>query len=178
MIDITIERLEALIQTREENTQLRRAKLLRLISAYARIVALVQPEEFEPHATEYSDKDGHWDNSYPPTVEYKNKTGPRLIKLDGRDWEEIATSRGFYHSYKVVTTDRGVYVDRKGRLWGGDMTGTGEFGQFAAHPGQCNVQCEIEWSLLNTNELDISLLEVAEAKLRQLAFPLLTAAQP
>lgn len=172
-MNITIEEIEALVSRMEQEEEARRAKLIRLISAEARIIALREPEHFgKPRATERSDEDGHWDNSFPPEILCKNRTGPRLITVEQHVTDDIATSSGFYHDWKRVTTDPGLFIGRKGELYGLQETGTGSFGQFAAHPGNCDVQCDLDWQILSADEVSTERLEAAEEQLRALAFPL------
>jgi hypothetical protein len=95
-ITITVEDVEALATRLESGQAARREKLLRLIRAHARILAVREPETFTRRAIEYSDEDGHWDNSYPPKKKYKDRSGPRTLKIREYTWEEIATSSGFY----------------------------------------------------------------------------------
>lgn len=170
MNTITIESVEQLATELEQTAELQSAKLKRLIAAYARIIWQREPHRFVRKATEHGDEAGHSDNSYPPKQVYRAKTGPRLYCVEGWDTEDVATSGGFYYSWRRVTTDGGVYVDRMGAIYEANETGTGRLGQFAAHPGDCDVECEIEWSLKRDVTLDQ--LTAAEADLRKLAFPL------
>lgn len=176
MENITIEGLEKLATELESDEAQQRERLKRLICAYARILAVREPHLFERRATERADEDGHWDNSFPPKIKFKNRTGPRLILVDGYEWDDIATSGGFYHEWKRITTNPGLYVARDGSIYGADETGTGRLGQFAAHPGDCNVECTIEWTKRNRDSLAVSDLAEVEAHLRKLAFPLSHAA--
>lgn len=169
---ITIEDLERLANELEANETAQRERLLRLICAEARILAAREPELFRRMPTEYADVDGHWDNSYPPKQKYKNRTGPRVIVVSEGVTDDIATSAGFYYSWKRVTTDLGLYVARDGSIYGADETGTGRLGQFAAHPGDCDVECTVGWSLRDRNELSLGELSEVESHLRKLAFPL------
>lgn len=172
---ITIEQLESLAADLIAAAEANRGKLHRLITAYARIINLKSPEAFTRRATEWSDEDGHWDNSYPPKQEYKERTGPRTIRIINIDRESKATSGGFYHDTEWYTTDGGLSVGPDGTLWAGDLHGTGEYGQFAAHPGDCNVRCEIDYSELDLADVPLDRLIKAEKELRDLAFPLMGA---
>lgn len=174
MNTITVESLEALATEIEATEVEQRAKLDRLIRAYARILAVREPHLFVRKATEHGDEAGHYDNSYPPKQEYRAKTGPRLYCVEGWDTEDVATSSGFYYSWRRVTTDGGLYISKMGELYEANETGTGRLGQFAAHPGDCDVECEIEWS--RKHDVTIEQLATVEADLRKLAFPLSQAA--
>lgn len=176
---ITIENLEALASRLEATDKEQRAKLLRLIAAYARIIKAREPRQFRRRALEWSDEDGHWDNSYPPTIKYKDFRGPALIKVRHFASDEAATSDGYYHDYRVYTTDPGLYVDAAGHIYGCDIQGTGSVGSYAAHPGACNVRCELGWDIRPMDDADeVTLTELAEAEqhLREIAFPLASAA--
>lgn len=171
---ITIDDVERLATELEATESEQRAKLERLIRAYARILATREPERFPRAHTEYADEDGHWDSSFPPKQVYRSRTGPRLLRVIRADTSDVATSGGFYYEWRRVTESPGLYVSRDGQLYGAEHTGTGQFGQFAAHPGNCNVSVEIEYSPRH----DVSLDELREAEehLRKLAFPLSQAA--
>lgn len=172
---ITLEQLEALATQLEGEDEATRAKMLRLIRAYARILSLREPEVFgRRRATELRDQDGHWDRSYPPEQVYRNRTGPRLIEIREHATTDIATEGGFYHAWRRVTEDQGLYVDRAGMLWGCNETGTGAVGQFAAHPGDCGVEVELDWSPLALSDVSTADLRTAEEQLRRSAFPAAT----
>lgn len=175
--EITIEALETLATELSANEEQQRARLIRLIRAEARIVAAREPERFPRRATEYADEDGHWDNSYPPKQVYRAKTGPKLIRLVGCEYEDNATESGFYHAWERVTSDPGIYVSRDGRVYGCEMSGTGRVGQYAAHPGDCDVEVTLDYSLRDEDEIPIAQLATAESALRAFAFPLIAEAQ-
>jgi hypothetical protein len=172
MENITIESLETLATELEKDQAAQRARLIRMIRAEARILAAREPDKFPRRATEYADEDGHYDNSYPPKQVYRARTGPRLVILDSCDYEDNATEGGFYHAWERVTLDPGIYVSRDGRIYGCEMTGTGRVGQFAAHPGDCDVDVTLEYSLRDEDEIPLEQLASAEETLRSLAFPL------
>lgn len=167
---ITIEDVEALASALEADEAAERAKLERLIRAEARILAVREPGLFEAQALEYADEDGHWDNSYPPGQSYRVYTGPRLIEVREPETVDVATSPGYYHTWRRVTEDPGLYVDREGRIWGCDESGTGRIGSFAAHPGNCDVEVTLEWE--RRHDVSVEELREVERHLRQLAFPL------
>lgn len=171
---ITIESLETLATELEHDAEQQTARLKRLITAYARIVWQREPHLFARKATERGDEAGHFDNSFPPAQKFRAKTGPRLVRVEAWETEDVATSGGYYYSWKRVTTDGGVYVDRMGQIYEANETGTGRLGQFAAHPGNCDVECEIEWS--RNDNVTLAQLTAAEAHMRALAFPLSQAA--
>ena len=171
MEKITIEQVEALAADVEATDAAERARLARLITAYARIVAVREPDKFKARATEYGDA-GASDGSYPPDAEYRDKTGPRLIRIADFVWQWLATESGFYHAARAATTDPGMYVDRRGRLYGATITGTGRFAPFPAHPGYCDVQCSIAWDSISLADAPMDRLAQAEEKMRKLAFPL------
>lgn len=168
---ITLEQVEALAEQLADEAETRRAKLRRLITAYARILAVREPEIYRPRSCWHGDEAGHWDSSFPPEQEYGDHTGPRLLRIIERETEDIPTSGGYYHAWRRVTTDLGLYVGRGGRLWGGDETGTGEVGQYAAYPGDHHVDCAIEWDTLDANDIATEQLVETEQRLRELAFP-------
>lgn len=170
---ITIEQLEALaaqIETEESNE---RNRLHRLIAAYARIAVKANPDAFPAMPTEYADEAGHWDNSYPPAQEYRAHSGPRLAEVDDLSWEKLARTSGFYYEFDIAADDPGLFVAPDGRIYGGYMAGTGRYGQFAAYPGNVNVEAEIEWAPLQ--DVSLEQLARAEEKMRELAFPLVAA---
>ena len=147
-----------------------------MASAYStRLETLAREAAFKlKRATEYRDED-HYDNSFPPSQEYRNRRGPRLLKIRENVTDDIGTSSGFYHDWKRVTTDPGVYVSADGSIYGCDEHGTGHYGSFAAHPGNCSVDVELEWEQLNEDDVSIADLELAEGSLRKLAFPFVSA---
>jgi len=148
-----------------------RDKLLRLIRAEARILAGREPERFRRRPTEKRDEAGAWSEQYPPDIEYCNFTGPRLLTLIASREEDVPTSTGFYYEWRRVTVDPGLYLGRDGFLYGSFEEGTGCFGRFNAHPGNCNVEIKIEWRQLAESELELDQLRAAEKVLRVLAFP-------
>lgn len=168
---ITIADLEAIAAQVEGEESQERERLMRLIRAYARILAVREPGVFTRRALEYSDEDGSWDNSYPPDQQYKDHTGPRTMKVAGHAWHEIATSTGFYYDWRATTKDGGLYIAPDGSLYGCTISGTGEFGRFAARPGNCNVMLTLEYDTLNSNDVKIARLRDAESALREKAFP-------
>jgi hypothetical protein len=172
MSEITLESVEELAREIIAQDNAARERLVRLIAAEARIVARRNPVKFQRRATVYADKAGHWDNSYPPKQDYSARSGPRLLGLISRETEDVPTESGFYYDYRTITAFGGLFVDADGNLWTSDMSGTGTFGQFAAHPGECNVQCEIEWNRADVEEFATTQLQEAEARIRKLAFPL------
>jgi hypothetical protein len=174
---ITIEDIEMLAGQLEADAAAEGNRLTRLIRAYARIVFQRQPDAFTPRALEYSDEDGHWDNSFPPKVRYKDRRGPRTIDVVEHDYETIATSGGFYYDWRAATTERGLYVDRDGDFYDATHEGTGSFGQCAAHPGDCGVMVTIEWHTVDAGEIPLDRLQLAEKTLREKAFPLVAALQ-
>jgi len=169
--EITIESLESLANQLETDDAAQREKLLRMIRAEARIIAVREPDKFPARATTCRDEDGHWDSSYPPEQRYCDRTGPRLAKVSGNSTTDIATESGFYHAWRRVTEDRGIYVARDGSIWGCDETGTGRLGQFAAHPGYCNVDVTLDWDRRNIDDITTDDLAATELHMRALAFP-------
>jgi hypothetical protein len=169
---ITIEDLETLASGLEADAQAERGRLTRLIRAYARIIFQREPAAFTRRALEHSDEDGHWDNSYPPKLEYKDRRGPKTIVVVTHDYDTVATSGGFYHDWRAVTDERGLCVDRHGDFYDATHEGTGSVGQFAAHPGSCGVMVAIEWHTVDAGEIPLDRLQLAEQKLRETAFPL------
>lgn len=141
---ITIEQLEALASQVENDDETEQARLLRLCRAMVRILAARQPEAFERGTTSITDESGHWDNSFPPKAE-RHRTGPRIIVIRGNDTAEIPTSTGFYYDFVVEPTELGCYVGRDGTFYGVEERGTAHFGQYAAHPGNCNRDITREW---------------------------------
>lgn len=173
--NITIEQLEALANEAESTENAERNRLMRLTRAYARIIAAREPAKFKRLACEYSDEDGHWDNSYPPAQQYKDRTGPRAVLIAGPAWDEVATSHGFYYSWRASQTASGLAVTRDGEFIGAEIEGTGHFGQYAAHPGTDDVMITLTWDTLSEEDLPTDALRAAEAKIRDIAFPLIAA---
>lgn len=171
-LEITIEQVERLAAELEGQETEQRDRLLRLICAEARIVAAREPERFDRKPLRYQDEAGHWDNSFPPKQEYTDCNGPRLLRVRAGDYDQIATSSGFYYSWEAVTSERGLYVSRDGRIYGRATTGTGHFGQYAAHPGTDDVSLDLEWTASDTDDLTLDDLREVETTLRALAFPL------
>jgi hypothetical protein len=174
---ITIEDLGTLAGQLEADAAAEGNRLTRLIRAYARIVFQRQPDAFTPRAVEHSDEDGHWDNSYPPKIRYKDRSGPRTIVVVTHEYDTVATSGGFYYDWRAVTTERGLCVDRDGDFYDATHEGTGSLGQFAAHPGDCNVMVAIEFHTVDTREIALDRLQLAEKTLREKAFPFVAALQ-
>lgn len=168
---ITIEQIEALADKLQHEDGDRRAKLLRMIRAYVRILAIREPAKFTRRATIYADEDGHYDNSYPPKQEWKKRTGPKSITFRQITWETRSTTGGFYYDYDCYTTVVGLCIDKDGDWYAGTLEGTGQYGQFAAHPGECSVECTIEWDEFNPIDLTTEEISDAEQHLRVLAFP-------
>lgn len=171
---LTIEDLEALATALEADAKSERDKLQRLVRAYARILSAREPGAFRAVALEYADEDGHWDSSYPPEQVYRDRNGPRLLEVAEHDWETVATSGGYYHQWEARPGRPGIYVARDGSLWGCEARGHGRLGQYAAHPGDCDVLITLDWSL--RREVELEELRQAEAALRARAFPLAAAA--
>lgn len=169
--EITIEQVEALAATLLAEDTATRARLVRLIAAEARIIALREPARLTRRATHHGDEAGHWDSSYPPRQVFSERTGPLTIKCWDAVTEEVPTETGYYHSWRRVTTEPGMAVDAGGRLWRSEETGTGRVGQFAAHPGDCGVDCTIEWSVVAPADVSVGDLRLVEAELRAIAFP-------
>ena len=180
MQNFDITQLEAIAADMASDLASERERLFRLVRTCANIVALqanAKGEKFGArYATRHGDEAGHFDNSFPPAQEFSEFTGPRLVLV--RDWqtEDVATSGGFYYSWDRVTTDPGAFVDQYGQFWGADETGSGRRGQFAAYPGDCDVNCQIEWEELSASEVSTQDLRDAFMALGALAFPLATAA--
>jgi hypothetical protein len=174
-IAITLVEIEQIATALETESQEQRARLERLCAAYIRILAVRESTIFEQRETVLADEDGHWDSSFPPGQDYKDYTGPALIQLAGRTTSDVATSGGFYYSWRRTTEYGGLYIGRDGQWWRSDETGTGRIGQYAAHPGNCDVDCEIDWSRVDADEVTTAELVDAESTLRALAFPLVAA---
>jgi hypothetical protein len=172
---ITIETLEKLATEIQHDQQTQRDRLVRLCVAYARIVGLAAPDHFARSPLHHGDESGHWDGSYPPSQEYSDYTGPRLIVVAKHEVEDVATSPGFYHNWRRRTTYGGLAIDARGYWYRCDESGTGRLGSYAAHPGDCEVSCTLEWGQVDREELDVAELQQAESHLRALAFPLAAA---
>jgi hypothetical protein len=171
MSTITIADIEALATQLEADEATKRAHLLRMIAGEARIVAVREPSAYKRRACAIIDAD-ETSGSYPPAEEFADRTGPALVRVHGGDWSAVRTSGGYYHSWRATTSSPGLYVDRKGTIWGASYTGTGHYGQFAAHPGNHNVEIEIVWDRLDQDDLTLAQLEAVERHMRALAFPL------
>lgn len=169
MHELTLEALEALAATLDEEEAQTIEKLQRMIRAYARILWNREPQRFKRQPLRRQDEAGHWDNSFPPSIEYTDHSGPRAIRCCKPEWQEVATDSGFYHSYRVTTTEPGLSVDRFGNLLRCNIEGTGEIGQYAAHPGDKNVDCDLSYE--TADDPTIEELRFCEAKLRGMAFP-------
>lgn len=174
---LSAEDIEGLADRIEETEKETREKLLRLIRAEARILAVREPAAFPKKPLARADEDGHWDSSFPPDIEWKDHNGPRLFCVDGFEWEENDTGGGsFYHNWEAVTSSPGLYVARDGRLFGAEVSGTGRVGQFAAHPGDCDVDMVIDWSPLDLDDVTTEALRTVERVVRERAFPSLKGA--
>lgn len=174
---ISISDLDSLAE-RLAAAQADRAKsLATLCASYVRLLRVAKPRLFQAMPTEYRDEDGHFDNSYPPKQRYRAHTGPRLLEIADAETEQIATSRGYYHTWKQVTTYGGLWVDIDGDWWRCTENGTGRVGQFAAHPGSCDVDVRLAWRKVPLRELEVDELELAEALLRRLATPVIVQPQ-
>lgn len=172
---ITVEQIEHLATELEADAEENRSRLLRLIRAETRILAAREPERFTRRACHYGDEAGHYDNSYPPKMEYSERTGPVSITLTKSVTEDVATTSGFYYEWRRVCSSGALALDMHGRFWRSDETGTGRVGQFAAHPGDCGVDVTIDWSHESDDDVSLEELRIAEGKLRALAFPAATA---
>lgn len=168
---LQLEDIEAVVAQLEADQDVRRAKLLRLIAAYARIVDVREPKRFARQALEYRDEAGQFDDSYPPSVLYCNFSGPALLEFSEPETEQVPTETGFYHSWKLVTKSPGLLVDARGALWRCEEHGTGRVGCFAAYPGDCSVEVVVEYHRQRPEELPLATLEEIEAWLRAVAFP-------
>lgn len=168
---ITIEQVEALAMQVEQDESTERTRLLRLVAAYSRILATREPHLYQRMPLAHGDESGHWDGSFPPTQEYSDRRGPRLIEVRDHQTSDVATEGGYYHAWRRVTEDAGLYVDRAGTIYGADETGAGRVGQYAAHPGDCDVDCAIEWEPRGLDDVTTDDLRSVEAHLRELAFP-------
>ena len=171
--EITIEHLEALADQAEIEETAIRARYLRIIASYARIVAAKEARSFKAQALELSSEDGHWDSSYPPATEYKDFTGPRLIMIQQEKYDTVATSSGFYYHWRAAQTSPGLYVSRDGAVWECAIGGTGSVGRYAAHPGNCDVMIALEYSPADLGQVLTSDLRAIEKHLRIIAFPLM-----
>lgn len=169
--ELTLEQIEGMAAQIVAEAQTQRERLCRLIRAEARIAHNRRPERFKTAPSRYQDEDGHWDNSYPPDQVYCDYTGPQSLLIYAPTTEDYATSDGFYYEYRTVTTKRGLRIAADGTVYTVDQTGTGRFGQFAAHPGECNVDVDLEYSRTSCDNLSIAELAAIESKLRSLAFP-------
>lgn len=175
---ITIEALELLADQAESDDAAQRAKLARLITAYARIASAAQPEAFTRRAKHVGDEAGHFDSSFPPSIVHSDRTGPLSIRVTDSETEDVATSTGFYYDWRRVTTRGALAVGPGGGLYRSDESGTGRVGQYAAHPGDCDVDVEITWSRVDVadpEEVTLAELAACEAAMRTLAFPLVAA---
>lgn len=178
MQDITIETLEMLAARAEQDDVIERVRLMRLIAAYARIASTSNPEEFRRRATRYADESGHWDNSYPPSQEYQDHSGPRSILIAESITRDVATTGGFYHRWQRVTEIGALAVGAAGLLYRSHEEGTGAVGQYAAHPGDHEVDITITWTHVDPADADaitIDEIRSCEITLRALAFPLIAA---
>lgn len=151
---ITIEQLEALAHEIANDDESEHARLLRLCNAMLRILGRRQPELFLRTCTEITDESGHFDNSFPPKEE-RHGRGPSVLRIFARDVDEVPTSGGFYHSWRLETTSVGCYAGRDGQWYGCRATGTGAVGQYAAHPGDCNRAIELDWHVITPDLQDL-----------------------
>jgi len=172
---ITIDQLEALATEMTVEVEVQHARLARLCATYGRIIAAREPQTYKLRACHHGDVAGHWDNSYPPRQVYSDHSGPRSIEITTEQTEDVATSGGFYFSWRRVTTAPGLYLGRDGQWYRSSETGSGRLGAFAAHPGNVGVDCEIEYEECHADDLSVAELELAEQVLRDLAFPLIAA---
>jgi hypothetical protein len=174
---ITLAALEAIADEIVGEESQKREHLATMIRHYARILAVREPERFTRRATELSDEDGHYDNSYPPKLEWKDRSGPVSMRIVPGTYEQVATEGGFYHSWRAATSDSGLYITPTGEMIGATFEGEGRYGQFAAHPGDCSVMITVEWDRLDIDDVPTERLVEAEAELRDLAFPLIAERQ-
>lgn len=170
----TIEAIEALAAELTAAGEAERARLARLVRALARIAAARSPDAFGRRALLQCDEPGHWDTSFPPRTVYTDRRGPLSVRTHGIRYDDIPTSGGFYHRFRRETLRPGYAITPDGDILAGTLAGTGRVGQYAAHPGDCDVECVIEWSRidpLDREMISVALLgEVADA-IRTLAFP-------
>jgi hypothetical protein len=168
-MDITIETLELLADQASQEQTGETIRLTRLIRAYARIIAFREPKRFPAKAVEYGDIP-NCDGSYAPRMEYRNFNGPKLLTIIPGSWEEIPETGDFYHDWRAVTKDRGLYVSPLGSLYGRETAGRGQFSGFPAWPGNCDVSLSFDFA--PSPELSVERLETAENYLRNVAFPM------
>lgn len=174
-MEITIEVLETMAAEMAGEAAEQHGRLARLCAAYVRIIAAREPERYRRQALHHGDVAGHWDGSYPPEQVYSDHSGPRAIEITAEETEDIATSGGYYHSWRRVTATSGLYVGPDGRWYHSHESGEGNLGQFAAHPGDVGVDCEISFVLAHADDLTVHELIEAERVLRDIAFPLIAA---
>jgi hypothetical protein len=168
---ITIEQLEELAAKIEQTDAEEQTRLLRLCNAMGKILARRQPDVWKGTSTSITDEAGHFDNSYPPSEE-RHGRGPSVVRVRGRETEDVPTETGFYHTWRRQTTDGGCYLGRNGFWYSSDESGTGRVGQYAAHPGDRDRDITIEWERMTPTLED---LQEAEPVLRALLAQFLSA---
>lgn len=166
---ITLEMVEALAAQIEADEAAQADRLKRLIKAEARIAQNRQPEKFRRRATRKVSGDS--DGSYPPDVEYQDYSGPKSLLVRKIEDECVRTSSGFYYDYRISTAAPGLCVGTDGAVYLAAIEGTGHFGQFPAHPGDCDIDAEITFDRASLDSLDLPDLREIESSLRQVAFP-------
>lgn len=174
MNTITIESLQQLATELENNAAAQRSRLADLCATYVRLLAAAKPKLFNAMATCETDEAGSWDTSYPPKVTYTAHNGPRLLQIADTETQNVPTSSGFYYSWKRVTSYGGLWIDAGGHWYRCQESGTGRFGQFAAHPGDCDVRVALSWRVVAISDLELDELTLAEATLRRLSVPIAT----
>jgi hypothetical protein len=174
---ITIEQLENLVSQMEADESAERDRLVRMIKACVKIMGQRASDKFRKRARKLiSDSDG--DNSYPPKTIAAERSGPALYTIYESEEEHVRTTQGFYHDWRCVTVDQGLYADRQGNLYGRVEIGTGSYGQFAAHPGDCHVDIDVEFVDADLeNHFTVEQLRTALDYVKAVAFPLVAARQ-
>lgn len=167
----TVTALESLAAELAAAGEAERAALIRTTRALARIAAARSPDAFSPRALVQCSEPGHWDGSYPPSTIYLHRQGPVTIIVRDIDTVDVPTSTGYYHSFRRETDVVGLAIAPDGTWYAGTVAGTGRVGQYAAHPGDCDVDCTIAWSEADVNDVPIAVLASAVSLLRDIAFP-------
>lgn len=162
----TIEALEDLAAELEAAGEARRTELLRLVTAYVRIIAQRAPEEFEPQPR-FCGTTGEGGGSRPPQEYYDDATGPEAIDIVEPTTSDVRTEPGFYYRWRRVTTQNGLCVGPAGQFYRYQETGTGEYAHYPAWPGNKNVMCELTYTPVeDPGVLAIADLLLAEQTLR------------
>ena len=153
---ITIEQLRDWVAEIERVDPKQRAELHQQIQAYARILAIKEPETFVCTSVRYADE-VEQNESFTADQKLFANTGPALRSVRESGFQESRRKDKSFYEWCAETADAGVYVDSRGLIWGR------------------LVKISIEWNQISDwQSIPLQDLKAAEAEMRALAFPFIS----